>query len=372
MKNVVYTMLMIALALNACLTSSGQAAPSITPAKSPTNQGIKNANVIQPANGTGNNTPALNNTEVKSIIAAHKISEVIPNKGPRQTEVTISGENFGNNLADLQVKLNGIAAIVLGLSDNQIRVIVPDKAGSGPISVKIKDKTAVGAYFIYEWTATVSTFAGMANTNGYRDGNGTNARIPHPSNMYIDRFDNLFVYSDGGIRAIDKYGEVTTAAASSAGAILLGEEFPRYKYVFDRYRNKFTTDYYRITKTTPAGVVTVFAGTNHYGKQDGIGEGAGFAEIKGIAIDAKGNLFITERDDIELMSHGDRVRMISPEGRVMTIAGGGTKYIGQKGFKDGIGEEALFSYPYDIVVDSRGNLFVSDHFNNCIRKITLE
>lgn len=37
---------------------------------------------------------------------------------------------------------------------------------------------------------------------------------------------------------------------------------------------------------------------------------------------------------------------------------------------DGIGEEAKFNYPRGIVIDSQGNLFVSDSWNHRIRKIT--
>jgi sugar lactone lactonase YvrE len=49
---------------------------------------------------------------------------------------------------------------------------------------------------------------------------------------------------------------------------------------------------------------------------------------------------------------------------VSTLAGGGT------GSTDGTGTNAKFSYPYGIVRDSQGNLFVTDFSNNTIRKIT--
>ncbi len=311
---------------------------------------------------------SVNTAANKHLVADHKITGIIPDRGPRGTEVTISGEKFGNNTADLQVKVNDVAAIITGMSENQIRIIVPDKAGSGPVSVKVKDQVAAAGYYKYEWTCTVSTFAGSPNSIGGSNTSGMNAGIYRPQHMYIDASDNIYVLG----RVINKFGDVTNANTSSAAYQAYTEEWNKRKFVFDKQGNKYTLKTHHITKTTQSGVETIFAGALREGKQDGEGTNAAFAELSGICIDSKGNLFVTERDGIELMNHGDRVRMITPAGYVSLIAGGGVKTIGQKGYKDGIGAEALFSYPFDIVVDSQGVLFVSDHFNNCIRKITLQ
>ena len=53
-----------------------------------------------------------------------------------------------------------------------------------------------------------------------------------------------------------------------------------------------------------------------------------------------------------------------PNVAVTTVAGGRGS-----GFSDGVGAAAAFNYPQGICVDARGNLFVSDTGNNCIRKI---
>eukprot|EP01118_Nematostelium_gracile_P014637 TRINITY_DN5757_c0_g1_i3.p1 TRINITY_DN5757_c0_g1~~TRINITY_DN5757_c0_g1_i3.p1 ORF type:complete len:320 (-),score=52.19 TRINITY_DN5757_c0_g1_i3:69-1028(-) len=45
---------------------------------------------------------------------------------------------------------------------------------------------------------------------------------------------------------------------------------------------------------------------------------------------------------------------------------------GQSGFHDGLGEEALFSEPRFLAVDSKDNIYVSDNGNHLIRKITKE
>ena len=50
-----------------------------------------------------------------------------------------------------------------------------------------------------------------------------------------------------------------------------------------------------------------------------------------------------------------------------TIAGNGIN-----GYKDGIGKEAEFYYPFGIVISrDKKDLFVADNGNHCIRRISL-
>jgi sugar lactone lactonase YvrE len=64
-------------------------------------------------------------------------------------------------------------------------------------------------------------------------------------------------------------------------------------------------------------------------------------------------------------SYNNYVRKITPAGLTSTVAGNGTL-----GYLDGNASSAQFYSPNGIVADAQGNLYVSDFGNNVIRKIT--
>ena len=156
----------------------------------------------------------------------------------------------------------------------------------------------------------------------------------------------------------------------------------------------------RVFKVSPAGVVSVLAGASgQWGSADGTGSSASFETLSSVAVDTAGNVYVTD---------SDRVRKISPDSVVTTLASGlfmsspgagaklatdteGNVYVvqsdlyevlkispygivttlagsGMSGSEDGIGSAASFSSPSGVAVDTEGNVYVADA--NTIRKIS--
>jgi sugar lactone lactonase YvrE len=64
-------------------------------------------------------------------------------------------------------------------------------------------------------------------------------------------------------------------------------------------------------------------------------------------------------------TYNQRIRKMTPDTAVTTLAGNT-----ESGRKDGVGPDASFYRPSGLAVDSQGNIFVADQFNNTIRRIT--
>lgn len=116
-----------------------------------------------------------------------------------------------------------------------------------------------------------------------------------------------------------------------------------------------------IRKVTAGGVVTTFAGTAGVaGSVDGVGAAARFNGPQGVAVDGSGNVYVAD-------TNNHTIRGISQNGTVLTLAG----TAGSVGSVDGLGAAARFNYPYGLVIDSFGTIYVSDTFNHMIRRVAL-
>jgi len=81
-----------------------------------------------------------------------------------------------------------------------------------------------------------------------------------------------------------------------------------------------------------------------------------------VAFDKTGNLFVAEFS-------GNRIRKIDTTGKITTVVGQGgiSGYFGD----GGPALNAQIYFPQDVVVDAAGNLFISDQWNNVIRKVDI-
>ncbi|HEU4870755.1 MAG TPA: NHL repeat-containing protein [Pyrinomonadaceae bacterium] len=115
----------------------------------------------------------------------------------------------------------------------------------------------------------------------------------------------------------------------------------------------------RIQKLAPDGTITTLAGGSE-GFTDGAGAQASFNTPSGLAIDDTGNLYVADTGN-------NRVRKVTAEGVVSTIAGDGTA-----GYVDGPAAQARFNGPIGVAVDKDGNIYVADTYNDRVRKISID
>ncbi|MBT9549103.1 MAG: hypothetical protein IV090_27160 [Candidatus Sericytochromatia bacterium] len=100
-----------------------------------------------------------------------------------------------------------------------------------------------------------------------------------------------------------------------------------------------------------SSALTVLAGSDAPGFQDGKGDLAKFNEPKGLDIDAEGNLYVAD-------TNNHVIRRVSPQGEVITIAG-----TGQPGDVDGGRQQAQFKFPRRLTLDDFGHIFVIEDTN---------
>jgi hypothetical protein len=219
---------------------------------------------------------------------------------------------------------------------------------------------------IYEF----SLLAGDASALDHTDGTGTNARFMNPTGVAVDGAGNIYV-ADGGdhtVRIVTAGGVVTTFAGTSglagsrdgpatSGALFL---YP-YAVAVDAAGNIYVADSgnNNIRKISGGSVSTLAGSTvGIAGSTDGTGVAALFNGPEGIAVDATGNVYVSD-------TNNSTIRRITA-GVVTTLAGAA----GQTGGSDGAGGAARFYYPAGIAVDGAGTVYVADLDNSAIRKVT--
>ena len=116
-----------------------------------------------------------------------------------------------------------------------------------------------------------------------------------------------------------------------------------------------------ISRIDTKGTMTRYAGSGQSGfsGDGGPAANASFRVPAGLAFDSEGNLYIADREN-------HRVRKVDPKGYISTFAG-----IGEAGFSgdEGPAVKARLNLPSGVVVDKKGNLYISDRSNDRIRVV---
>ena len=369
---------------------------------------LAGSGTIGSADGTGTNatfsTPyAVAVDSVGNVYVADLNNGCIRKITPAGVVTTLAGGGFGNfnDGAGTNASFNNLRGLIVDsvgnvyvseVGNHRIRRITPEGvvstfAGTGQDSPRTDGATSlatfnqpnavaldsVGNIYVSEFgnncirkitlESTVTTLAG-STSSGSTDGTGTNASFYGPTGIAVDSGGVVYV-ADAANQRIRKIATdiVTTFAGSTYGRTNgtgTNAQFVTPKgMALDSLGNLYVADQNanRICKITSSGVMTTFAGQNNPGSADGTGTNASFNQPNGVAVDSTGNVYVADTTN-------QRIRKITPAGVVTTLAGS------TQGYLDGTGTNAIFSVPSGIAVDSAGNVYVGDQYNNCIRKIT--
>lgn len=212
----------------------------------------------------------------------------------------------------------------------------------------------------------VSKLAGTGKA-GWKDTINAIAQFNSPTNIAVNDSGDVFVadYQNNRIRKIAKNGQVSTVAGSGVKGSKDGEALYAtfnlpYDLVFDKKGNLYVSDManHKIRKITQDGQVLTLAGSSS-GMANGKGSQAQFHYPRGLAVDSLGNVYVAD-------SENSVIRKITPEGVASTFAGCGSS----PDFVDGQALLASFRYPTGLEFGPDGSLYIADTANRRLRKLS--
>jgi sugar lactone lactonase YvrE len=187
--------------------------------------------------------------------------------------------------------------------------------------------------------------------------------------------DGSVYVSDNGnnrIRRVDVAGRIDTIAGngtaiSAADGVLAtsaGLDQPYGVAIDNEGRVYIGRDGHRVRRIEIDGTMSTVAGTGAIGfsGDDGPAMSAGLANPNAVALDDAGQVLIADTGN-------DRIRVVSTQGIVRTVAG-----IGERGsIADGApATSTALSYPAGVAVDAMGRLLVADQVHRRIRRVNLD
>lgn len=241
------------------------------------------------------------------------------------------------------------------------------------------------------------------------DGGALEAGFAYPGGLAFDRQGALLIadFQNHRIRMLDRDGHVTTLAGSGIGcqdgdvasarfdspagiAVSPNGDIAVADWNNDRIRlirdGQVTTVAKNLKKLRPVGVAFSPDGTLYYADQvnnricavdpEGVGRTiCGKSGVTGLVdgsseqarFDCPEGIDFDAEGNLYVADHQNHaIRRVSPRGHVITLAGGG-----EAGLRDGQGAAARFMHPSDVVVDREARfIYVADYGNNAIRRIS--
>jgi large repetitive protein len=226
-------------------------------------------------------------------------------------------------------------------------------------------------------TGIITTVAGVLGSQGYSGdgGSATHAHLDTPDAVAIDPVTGFLYIADSGnnvIRRVDLSTGIISGFAGNHVATYAGDGGPATSaslngpwgvtvgpdgqiYIADQNNHS-------IRKVALDGTITTIAGngTSGFSGDGGAASGAVLDSPSATAIDAAGNIYISDAGN-------NRVRKVNAvTGEIDTVVGSDLESFSGDG---GAADAAGMYGPYGMALDGTGNLYVSDVFHNRIRLV---
>lgn len=225
-------------------------------------------------------------------------------------------------------------------------------------------------------TGVIATIAGTGQHRWSGDGGAaTAAALNEPAALAVDEQGSLYIadQSNNRVRKVDLNTGLITTVAGTGESGYTGDGMPAAEagisspsglaigpdgelYIADTFSG-------RVRRIDPAtGVISTVAGDGGEYRFSGLPNefSSSLSRPYGIALDAAGNLLITDSDS-HLIRRWDRKKKI-----ITRLAGSGQAQFGGDGGDPLAGS---LNYPFGVLVDGAGNVYIADTFNHRIRMI---
>jgi sugar lactone lactonase YvrE len=221
----------------------------------------------------------------------------------------------------------------------------------------------------------INTVAGNGTAGNSNSGDGGHAQSAHltPASVAADALGNLFVADSNRIRKVSPDGTITTVAGNGNfgffgdGGLATNAPLAASAVAVGRDGSLFILGGNLVRKVSPAGIITTVAGNGTVGfsGDGGPATSASLGDFSwcnsfcgGIGVDQDGSLYIADPGN-------SRVRKVSPDGIMTTVAGNGTEWFSGDG---GPATSAQLDSPAGVAVDGAGNLFIAE--SGRVRKVS--
>jgi uncharacterized protein (TIGR03437 family) len=265
----------------------------------------------------------------------------------------------GDGGAAALAELNGPAGIAI------------DQAGTlylaDSLNHRIRRVTASGA---------IDTIAGNGTPGFSGDGGpAIQAQLNGPLGVAVDGSGNIYISdtNNNRIRKVSTNGVINTIGGNG-NASFYGDGSPAFQasvhapeglavgadgtvYIADTLNQ-------RVRKIAPDGVMNTVAGNGlaAFSGDGGAATQAALNQPAAVALGGAGNLYIADLGN-------NRVRAVSPQGNITTVAGNGVSYPLPTSGDGSAATSASLAAPHGVAVDSTGNLYIADAGGNTLREV---